>query len=128
MSWFKSDTTGEEQSNFIPTSSIVVADLLTSICNVLANCFTTTDFTDCETSLESDPNLLLEFGTSTLTSFTAIQTAIDNNSLSVSSTSFNTCKTAIEAVSCQTIETNSAFSAASPTIFTSVFGMIPDNC
>ncbi|MBF0106521.1 MAG: hypothetical protein HQM16_14495 [Deltaproteobacteria bacterium] len=120
----------DEESAPMIAETASTTDILQSICEVLSNCYNLTDTNACVTSLETDQGLLTEFGvdTDTYSSFDDVQDAIDASGIETSGAEISYCTQAISEVSCDTIEAGDAYSTETPTDFSDVFMMMPDEC
>jgi len=127
------DSTSSDDAGTSSPSSVTdeTSTLLNAVCGTIEGCYSNFLTSTCLSSLRTDLNALSAFGvnTGTYDTFTAVQTAIDANQLSVSSSELSSCKLAIEDISCSEMDGLGVFVDSNASDYSLVYFLIPeDDC
>ncbi len=108
----------------------VTGSVLSYACGVFEDCYTGFDEVACQTYLNTNFAMLGVFGvdTTTYASFDAVQDAIEDEELVVSSSAVSACLSAITDISCSDISEKNAYSESLPSDYSRVYLIIPEEC
>lgn len=124
-----SDTDDEGVDVLVSQPLSETGTILFALCGKVNDCYEgLTEDLDCIEGVYEDENILSAFGVNTTLyqNLEEVQTAIDEESVSVNSDVLDSCETALTGLSCPDLENNDIFSEDTPSDYSSVYLIIPE--